>query len=117
MVVIYILLAIIAIGVLLASEEGKKLLGLLVLIGIVGLVIYVGFYFLLFGAAFFMEYKDKIPPIVFPKSEYDWVPGAIFGILLLSAAVYKALFPLGYDKKRQIWTGKLKKTENEENVE
>lgn len=109
MMLIYILLAIIAVGVLFASEEGKKLLGFIVLIGIVGLVLYVGFYVLLFGAAFFVEYKDKIPKIVFPKSEYDWIPGAIFGILLLFAAVYKALFPFGYDKKRQIWTGKLKK--------
>lgn len=105
---LYILLTIIAIGVLLLSEPGRALLGIILLLGLVGLVLYVGFYFVLFLLAIFFEYKSKVSPIFTRKSEYDWIPGAIFGVILLGAAVYKALYPLGYDKNRQIWTGKMK---------
>ena len=105
---LYILLTIIAIGVLLASEPGRVLLVIILFLGLVGLVLYLGFYFVLFLLAIFFEYKSKFPPIFTIKSEYDWIPGAIFGAIILGAAVYKALYPLGYDKDRRIWSGKMK---------
>ena len=105
---LYILFIIIAIGVLLLSEPGRVLLGIILLLGLIGFVLYVGFYFVLFLLAIFFEYKSKFSPIFTMKSEYDWIPGAIFGVIILGAAVYKALYPLGYDKNRQIWTGKMK---------
>jgi len=105
---LYILLTVIAIGVLLASEPGRVLLVIILFLGLIGFILYVGFYFVLFLLAIFFEYKSKLPPIFTIKSDYDWVPGAIFGVVLLGAAIYKALYPLGYDKNRQIWTGKMK---------
>ncbi len=105
---LYILLTIIAIGVLLASEPGRVLLVIILRLGLVGFVLYGGFYFVLFLLAIFSEYKSKFPPIFTIKSEYDWIPAAILGAIILGAAVYAALYPLGYDKNRQIWTGKMK---------
>jgi hypothetical protein len=57
---IYILLGIIAVGVLLASEPGQKLLGGIIVIGVIGLVLYIGFYVLIFCVAFFREHKSRI---------------------------------------------------------
>ena len=111
---LYILLIIIAIGVLLLSEPGRVLLGIILLLGLVGLVLYVGFYFVLFLFAIFFGYKSKFSPIFTMESEYDWIQGAIFGVILIGAVVYKALYPLGYDKNRQIWTGKLKAEKSNE---
>lgn len=105
---LYILLTIIAIGVLLASEPGRVLLVIILAVGFVCFVLYVGFYLILFLLAIFFEFKSKFPPIFTIKSEYDWIPGAIFGAIILGATVYKSLYPLGYDKNRQIWTGKMK---------
>ena len=119
---LYILLAIIAIGVLLASEPGRALLAIILLIIVACFVLYIGFYFILFLLTFFFEYKSKLPSIFTTNSEYDWIPGAIIGVALLGGSIYATLFPFGYDKNRQIWTGKKKiiksnefKTEESEN--
>jgi len=71
---LYVLLIIIAIGVLLASEPGRVLLVIILLVGLVCFVLYVGFYFVLFLLAIFFEYKSKFSPIFTIKSEYDWIP-------------------------------------------
>jgi len=105
---LYILLIIIAIGVLLASEAGQKLLGFLLCVGAVCLVAYVGFYAVIFIIALWQNYS----PLLRLKSvrpEYDWILGVIIGAIFIIATLYKALYPLGYDKNRQLWTGKLKK--------
>ena len=46
---LYILLIIIAIGVLLASKDGKKFLGLIVGLSVVGGLLYFGFWGIIFG--------------------------------------------------------------------
>ena len=76
-------------------------------ISIIGLVLYVGVYFFLFGAAFYGKYRDRI----------ETVGVVVIAILLVGGTIYKALFPLGYDKKREIWTGKFRKTEKQEKGE
>ena len=108
---LYILLTIIAIGVCLASEPGRLLLAIILLLGVVGFVLYVGFYFVLFLFGIFFEFKSKTFSFfsfftIGPA--YEWIPLTIFGVIILGATLYKALFPFGYDKNRQIWTGKIK---------
>lgn len=108
---LYSLLIIIAIGVLLVSQPGRVLLGIMLSIGIIALVIYVGYYCALFVFAIYLKIQEHIPS----KSDYDWIPGVIIGVGFLGAAIYKALYPLGYDKNRQIWTGRLKSSNSNEN--
>jgi hypothetical protein len=121
---IIFLLTLIAIGILLLSEPGRTILYLIFLgiVCLIVLVLIVGILLLIVSFLFAVDW-DKIlflvDKITSFETKYDWIAEYLFGILigfgLLVGAIYKALFPFGYDKKRQIWTGKLKgeKFENE----
>lgn len=87
---LYFLLAIIAIGVLLASEEGKAILGCLVQLAIVGVILFVGFWAVVLIWVFFSE-----------KNTRDTVLTVIGTIALIWAAIYVL-----YEKRKQ---GKLTK--------
>lgn len=63
---LYILLVIIAVGVLLMSEEGKKILGWLFVIALIGGGLYIGFWIvmLLIGLFSNKELKDDVLSVI-----------------------------------------------------
>jgi len=56
---LYILLFIIAVGVLLASKAGQELLGWLIMLAVIGGVLYLLFWLAVFGVAFFNSDAGK----------------------------------------------------------
>jgi hypothetical protein len=113
---LYILLGIIAVGVLLTSDSGKALLVYILCIGALGLIGYVGFYVVVFIFAGLQSANHTSPSqYASVVSEWDW-SGILVGVLFVSATVYRALYPLGRDKRRQLWTGKLKTDEKKESL-
>jgi len=120
---LYILLGIIAVGVLLASDSGKTLLAIILCIGAIGLVGYVGFYVVLFFVAGLQSSSHTLPSqytSVEPEWDLSGILGLIIGVMVIvavvGATVYRALYPLGRDKRRQLWTGKLKPDETKERL-
>lgn len=79
---LYLLLVIIAVGVLLASEWGRVLLGLIVLLGIIAGLLYVGFWVLVIGYGLF-SYKIRGDV----ASGIMITGGVIFGIILVNYIV------------------------------
>jgi len=112
---LYILLTIIAIGILLLSKPGRVILFVVLILGIICLALsilaFIGIY--LFNV--FVENKNEFIPVL---KWLETVITAILGVAVLGGLIYfvghKALYPLGYDKNRQIWTGKLKEKSNEQ---
>jgi hypothetical protein len=90
MTLVYILLIIIAIGVLLISTEGKELLGILGILALIAGGLYFGFWILMFGIAFITSGTAS--------SFVSWILQVFFSLCAVVAlfAVLGGLFYGGY---------------------
>lgn len=91
--IIYLLLTIIAIGVLLASEAGKKLLRFIIIALIAGGLLYLGFWIVLIVVSFFIHLSTE----AWGKGVY--YSKVIAGLLLLFFIV---LLPAYNNRKKRV---------------
>lgn len=75
---LYFLLIIIAIGVLLTSEEGKGLLRLIMTLLVIGGVLYLGFWIIVIGLGLFTSYKSVIGNILITVG-LCWIAYDLYG--------------------------------------
>jgi fumarate reductase subunit D len=106
-IVIYMILGVVALGVLLLSESGKNLIVFALygsaIVGIIYLLCTI-FMFVFSGASGLYNQFFKTP---FPIFMENWVFYSII-FCVIASVIYKALYPLGKDPNRQMWTGKMK---------